>query len=43
MMHPQTSRTGFSAAIMLGRRFDLIEIATIAVGIVVMTALTMMF
>ena len=42
-MHPQTSRTGFSTAITLGRRFDLIEIATIAIGIVVMTALTMMF
>ncbi|MGA9949070.1 MAG: hypothetical protein WBQ24_12520 [Xanthobacteraceae bacterium] len=42
-MHPQTSRNGFSAAIMLGRRFDLIEIGTIAVGVVVMTVLAMMF
>jgi hypothetical protein len=43
MMRPQTSRTGFSAAIMQGRRFDIIEIATIAIGIVVMTTLAMMF
>jgi hypothetical protein len=43
MMQPQTSRTGFSAAIVQDRRFDVIEIATIAIGIVVMTTLMMMF
>ncbi len=42
-MYPQASQAGFSASIAQGRRFDLVEIATIAVGIVVMTALMMMF
>ena len=43
MMYPQTSRAGFSAGLLPGRRFDPVAIATIAIGIVVMTALTMMF
>jgi hypothetical protein len=38
MMH---SRTGFAASIVQG--LDPVGIATIAIGIVVMTALTMMF
>jgi hypothetical protein len=43
MMYPQASRTGFSAAIARSWRFDPVAIATIAIGIVVMTALTIMF
>lgn len=43
MMVAQTSRSEFSAGLWHGRRFDLVQIATIAVGIVVMTALAMMF
>ncbi|HUC52379.1 MAG TPA: hypothetical protein VMA30_23555 [Xanthobacteraceae bacterium] len=43
MMYPQASRSGFSAAIARGRRFDPVAIATIAIGVVVMTALTMIF
>ncbi len=43
MMYPQISRAGFSASSARGLSFDLVGIATIAIGIVVMTALTMMF
>jgi hypothetical protein len=43
MMYPPTSRTGFSAVVPRGWRFDPVQIATIAIGIVVITALTMMF
>ena len=45
MMVAQTSQNSaeFSAGLWQGRRFDLVQIATIAVGIVVMTALAMMF
>jgi len=51
-MYPQSSRAGFSVAVArhpveqpMGHpwRFDLVEIATIVVGVVVMTALTVMF
>lgn len=42
-MYPQTSRTEFFAAVPRGWRFDPVEIATIAIGVVVITALTMMF
>lgn len=43
MMVAQTSRPEFSIGLGWTRHFDLVEIATIAIGIVVMTALTMMF
>jgi hypothetical protein len=43
MMIPQTRQTGFSAAIVRGRHFDPVALSTIAIGIVVMTFLTMMF
>jgi hypothetical protein len=43
MMVAQTSHSDFSAGLWHGRRFDLVQIATMAIGIVVMTALAMMF
>jgi hypothetical protein len=42
-MFPHTSRAGFSASLLQGRYFDPVAIVTIVIGIVVMTALTMMF
>ena len=43
MMVAQTNRTNVSAGIVRGWHFDPVAIATIALGIVVMTALTMVF
>ncbi|HEX3506705.1 MAG TPA: hypothetical protein VHU22_25260 [Xanthobacteraceae bacterium] len=43
MMIPQTSYSEFPARVPQGWRFDLVEIATIAIGVVMVTALTMMF
>ena len=47
MMVAQTSPSElsaeFSAGLWQGPRFDLVQVATIAIGIVVMTALAMMF
>ena len=51
MMVAQTSHSEYSAEFSAGplsgdwhgRRFDLVQISTIAIGIVVMTALAMMF
>jgi hypothetical protein len=43
MMVAHTSHSEFPAGLWHGQRFDLVQIATIAIGIVVMTALAMMF
>jgi hypothetical protein len=43
MMIPQTSHSEFPTSLLRGWRFDLVEIATIAIGVLVMTTLTMMF
>jgi hypothetical protein len=43
MMAAQTSHSEFSAGLWHGRHFDPVQIATIVVGIVVMTTLAMMF
>lgn len=43
MMVAPTSRTGFFAGAIRSPHFDLVEVSTIAIGIVVITALTMMF
>jgi hypothetical protein len=43
MMVAQTSHSDFSAGLWHGWRFDPVQIGTIAIGIVVMTALAMMF
>jgi hypothetical protein len=43
MMVAQTSHSEFPAGLWHGRRFDPVQIATIAIGIVVMTTLAMMF
>ncbi len=38
-----SSGTEFLADVIRGRRFDLVEISTIALGVVLVTALAMMF
>jgi hypothetical protein len=43
MMVAQTSHSQFSANLWHGGRFDLVQVGTIAIGIVVMTTLAMMF
>jgi hypothetical protein len=43
MMIVQTNQTDFSADVVHGWHFDPVAIATIAIGIVVMTLLTVMF
>jgi hypothetical protein len=42
-MFAQPSRSEFHPGILQGWRFDLVQISTIGIGIVVMTALAMMF
>ena len=39
----QTGHDEFSSGLWQGPRFDLVQISTIAIGIVVMTTLAMMF
>jgi hypothetical protein len=43
MMMPRASHNVFSAGLLAVGRFDFIEIATIAVGVMLITALSLMF